>query len=90
MKTHIENFADYHDIEDKVYNQRPKKGQPKYKGYEIDPEDFGYEFNDLYTGCLRYFAIFYIGVRPSKKEIKGFLDRHLKGNTFWRKEKGKK
>ena len=82
---YIDDFVDYHDIQMKVDAQRPKDGQPRYKGYEIDPEKFGYEFNDAYSGCLRYFAVFYIGVRPSRKEMKDLLDRRLKGVVQWTK-----
>ena len=85
MKPYIEDFGDYHEIDEKVDNQRSKPNQPKYKGVEIDPEDFGYKFNDDYEGELTYFAIFYTGVHPPKKDIKVLLDRKLKRRPEWTK-----
>lgn len=62
----ILRFDDYHQID--YFQNIIKKIIPEIKAWEISPDILG----EKYTGC--YYGLFYIGERPSIKEIKTMLD----------------
>jgi hypothetical protein len=67
----ILSFADYHEIDQFKDTLNIFVKNQKVKSYEVNPEHYGFEFNDYY--CMQYYGLFYTNRLPTKQQIKSLL-----------------
>ena len=80
----IFSFEDYHDIDTKL--EALREFEPKIKASEVDPENYGYVFDENFNGAMKYYGLFYIGRKPAKAIIEALVTKEFAKHPHWNKE----